>query len=630
MFNTSSAFSRTTPVVLSSGIVDFSATPLSGDFPLTVQFTDLSTVPNITNWEWDFNNDGVIDSTEQNPSWTYQDMGTYSVKLKIYFLSVNSNLSITKIDYITVTGVVIVPGPSARILQLSPSSNGVQYYSPNPFQNNDGKRYDTRIAITAITTDLNDNIYIASNYNTHDNAPGQPFIAKYNSNLQSIWMIDLWDPQWWKISLDLAYPWNEGVIRNITYDSVTDLIYVIQTENYYLNSYIPEEFSILYKFNTDGTLVDQIKINVVQETPNVDDYTVIHDHGLQFFIAYNGDMYLTRPISDYPSKYSINKVDIYGNEVDQFVFSWQNINTYYYFNTSLILGKDNNFYTIYLEDNPPTLRKIGLNFQLIDTVNLTGLPQLNFDTMIGSARIDHGTLTVINDAGTFKNAHNLYIAMTAQPYAFPYTDPFSIYVKKLDINLQSSWLKQFQVNGVGVYSTQYSHLSGVEQDIQLIVDKTDESVYILVGHQNLSLNGPPYHNIYNSTYMISLIKLDANGNKLWERTLKTNKAEDRLDPFEVPPGIDMIDERATYFYWPRGEVAQATWEKMVLTQDDVVFTVAYRDGRYTANNYYDKDLLSTSIIVRFPKDGSLIGFYANGDFADEFTYFETNYFQLVI
>ena len=49
---------------------DFSATPTSGTVPLNVQFTDLST-GNPTSWGWDFDNDGVIESTSQNPSYTY-------------------------------------------------------------------------------------------------------------------------------------------------------------------------------------------------------------------------------------------------------------------------------------------------------------------------------------------------------------------------------------------------------------------------------------------------------------------------------------------------------------------------------------------------------------------------------
>ena len=78
---------------------DFSASSLSGIHPLEIQFSDLST-GNTTNWEWDFDNDGTIDSNEQNPIFTYTEVGIYSVSL-----TTGTNLSSDteiKIDYITV------------------------------------------------------------------------------------------------------------------------------------------------------------------------------------------------------------------------------------------------------------------------------------------------------------------------------------------------------------------------------------------------------------------------------------------------------------------------------------------------------------------------------------------------
>ncbi|MBC8527141.1 MAG: PKD domain-containing protein, partial [Candidatus Cloacimonetes bacterium] len=64
---------------------NFEADSLTGTVPLSVQFTDLSSGENIQNWEWDFQNDGIIDSYEQNPEYTYQDTGSYSVRLLIDF-----------------------------------------------------------------------------------------------------------------------------------------------------------------------------------------------------------------------------------------------------------------------------------------------------------------------------------------------------------------------------------------------------------------------------------------------------------------------------------------------------------------------------------------------------------------
>ncbi|MCK4694424.1 MAG: PKD domain-containing protein, partial [Candidatus Cloacimonetes bacterium] len=82
-----------------AAIADFTADPTSGQIPLEVQFTSLSTGI-VTYWEWDFQNDGVIDSYEQNPSYTYTESGIYSVSLTVS----NEDLTDTEIkeDYIIV------------------------------------------------------------------------------------------------------------------------------------------------------------------------------------------------------------------------------------------------------------------------------------------------------------------------------------------------------------------------------------------------------------------------------------------------------------------------------------------------------------------------------------------------
>ncbi|MDP8210824.1 MAG: GLUG motif-containing protein, partial [Candidatus Stygibacter australis] len=65
-------------------LANFEATPTSGLLPLTVNFFDgsFSGSP-ITSWQWDFENDGVIDSYEQNPTWVYNEPGIYSVSLTV-------------------------------------------------------------------------------------------------------------------------------------------------------------------------------------------------------------------------------------------------------------------------------------------------------------------------------------------------------------------------------------------------------------------------------------------------------------------------------------------------------------------------------------------------------------------
>ena len=79
-------------------VADFSGTPTSGNAPLAVSFTDLST-NGPTSWSWTFGDGGT--STAQNPSHTYASAGVYTVSLtatNAYGSDTN-----TKTNYITVT-----------------------------------------------------------------------------------------------------------------------------------------------------------------------------------------------------------------------------------------------------------------------------------------------------------------------------------------------------------------------------------------------------------------------------------------------------------------------------------------------------------------------------------------------
>jgi PKD repeat protein len=83
---------------------NFSADPVSGYIPLNVQFTDLSTGDEITSWAWDFDSDGTVDSTAQNPTWNYTNAGTYTVSLTV--TNAGGSNTKTKNNYITVNEAV--------------------------------------------------------------------------------------------------------------------------------------------------------------------------------------------------------------------------------------------------------------------------------------------------------------------------------------------------------------------------------------------------------------------------------------------------------------------------------------------------------------------------------------------
>lgn len=95
----------------SSGLfAGFTATPLSGNSPVTVNFTDTSYSSDpggVTTREWDFQNDGIVDSTLQNPSFVYTVPGTYSVRLTVYDTSHPSS-TLTRNNYVSVGAELLV------------------------------------------------------------------------------------------------------------------------------------------------------------------------------------------------------------------------------------------------------------------------------------------------------------------------------------------------------------------------------------------------------------------------------------------------------------------------------------------------------------------------------------------
>jgi|GEM_PF-1712726 len=60
-------------------VASFSTNVTSGNAPLTVQFTDASQYA--SGWSWDFDSNGILDSTEKNPVHVYSTAGTYTAQL---------------------------------------------------------------------------------------------------------------------------------------------------------------------------------------------------------------------------------------------------------------------------------------------------------------------------------------------------------------------------------------------------------------------------------------------------------------------------------------------------------------------------------------------------------------------
>ncbi|MDP8201800.1 MAG: PKD domain-containing protein [Candidatus Tenebribacter burtonii] len=103
---------------------NFTSTPDSGNAPLTVQFTDISSGVNNQLWQWDFNGDGEIDSNEQNPVFTYQFPGTYNASLTI-FVSGQSEMTATR-------EIIVTDSVSTNNSEI-PITNYKLSNHPNPF-----------------------------------------------------------------------------------------------------------------------------------------------------------------------------------------------------------------------------------------------------------------------------------------------------------------------------------------------------------------------------------------------------------------------------------------------------------------------------------------------------------------
>jgi PKD repeat protein len=81
----------------------FTANPMVGYAPLSVQFTDQSE-GRVSTWQWDLDGDGANDSRQSNPAHEYADTGRYSVRLIVSDGSMQDTL--IRMDYITVQEAV--------------------------------------------------------------------------------------------------------------------------------------------------------------------------------------------------------------------------------------------------------------------------------------------------------------------------------------------------------------------------------------------------------------------------------------------------------------------------------------------------------------------------------------------
>ncbi|MCT4603650.1 MAG: tandem-95 repeat protein, partial [Marinifilum sp.] len=130
------------------------------------QFSDLSTLTDnryqIVSWSWDFDEDGIEDSNEQHPKFTYVTAGTYDVTLTVA-TDFGCTATLTKADFVTVvspdnlTNVLIstleavdqnhkvCPGESVKFTGAATTSNGDGSISSYHWDFGDGLESNSQI-----------------------------------------------------------------------------------------------------------------------------------------------------------------------------------------------------------------------------------------------------------------------------------------------------------------------------------------------------------------------------------------------------------------------------------------------------------------------------------------------------
>lgn len=154
-----------------------------GEMPLDVQFYDYS-IGNVTSYEWDFDNNGTVDSYEQSPIFTYADTGWHSVNLTV-FDGDNSN-SFLRENYIYTykTTIISIPNSSEPSCYPNPFSKYINIIVPPEHQRQVNKiaiYNNIGVIIKIITSNENNIIWNGKNLSNQICQPGIYFVRINNS-----------------------------------------------------------------------------------------------------------------------------------------------------------------------------------------------------------------------------------------------------------------------------------------------------------------------------------------------------------------------------------------------------------------------------------------------------------------
>ncbi|UCC78695.1 MAG: S8 family serine peptidase [Candidatus Zixiibacteriota bacterium] len=250
-------------------VADFSGDPTAGCAPLTVSFTDLSSGnPNI--WSWNFGDGGS--SNIQNPDYTYQDPGTYTVTLTASN-SCGSDIA-SKTDYIQVDPPCGVKSLAISDIPVKGSVSGDYSY-----------------------THTSDNVYEVL---TEVESGGKP--SKRYSLLEHKWNFNVTAGATITFNVEAYRPDNaDGDDFTFEY-SVNDLNY---TPLLSVNSSAEQMYQALFPMNVSGTVY--IRVTDTDQTPGNRSFDPIY---IDYMYIESGG---TPPPPDTMYVYSITVTRVFSN-----------------------------------------------------------------------------------------------------------------------------------------------------------------------------------------------------------------------------------------------------------------------------------------------------------------------------
>ncbi|MFC2160761.1 C45 family autoproteolytic acyltransferase/hydrolase [Acidobacteriota bacterium] len=228
-------------------VADFIATPVSGDTPLSISFTDQST-GDISSYSWDFG-DGST-STLQNPSHTYTVANTYTVELTV--TGASGSDTNTKIDYITVTINTNYPGFDTLTLTPSFEINGI------------GRNIDS-----------------VAFWETPDPTETLLFVTAKDNNLLEVWKYPF-------LGNELSPIEFSSTVNGVAVDQEMDLLYVTESSDRKVSVFTLPDYELQREFGQGDLGNGETNLDLLKHVNNQTWSYVTDDNSVHWFNTATG------------------------------------------------------------------------------------------------------------------------------------------------------------------------------------------------------------------------------------------------------------------------------------------------------------------------------------------------------